>query len=464
MVETIPEIIHRVIPYYKKQGKPEATHTIGYDSSTETLEPIYFFIIDLLTDMGMRPEKLIDNFASSPGSGHFGELGQRATVMQNQGAKLLADINTVLRSTLNIIYDLKEFKIRLQAYKDLKSKNTKEAAILSLKQIWMDKVDMQKGQSSIKAMALGQSGFQTLIDAFLAAKTFEDVKKLDLNERVKRILIPRLQDFESWVKHSGEELTKRYELEKNYLRSQVNSLKLYSRWAKPYLIAASQLETTEIGGAREPALVKTFNTILLELTLLGKQKLNIGEESASGNLPAEFANMKMDRDYYSVILVQFKFRGIPQKVAQQSHFAFGGKAEITFNSYVLNQDELDKFNRELKKSDIEDTLKLIEGTTSGSLDRMQDEINYFLEEKSEEEEEKKEIKDMSNPFLALIGIYNKKEKPKEKKSKEKKIEKIKPDSWIESHHIRPLAIKNAKNTSFKLFDTYKKAHGMQSYT
>ena len=465
MVETIPEIIHRIIPYYKEKGEPDTSHMIVYDSSTETLEPIYFYIIDLMEEFGMKPEKLIDNFDSSPGSGHFGELGQRATIMQQQGGKILGDINTVLRSVLNIIYDLKEFKIRLQAYDDYKTKDKKEAAILSLKQIWMDKVDMQKGNSSIKAMALGQAGFQTLIDAFLAAQNsslkYANGKEIDLNDRVKRILIPRLQEFEGWLKHSGEELTKRYELEKNYLRSQVNSLKLYSRWAKPYLIAAQQLETSSVG-SREPALVKTFNTIILELTLLGKEKLDIEANSFTGDLPVDFRKMKPKRDYYSCILIQFRFRGIPQKVVQQSHYAFGGKAEITFSSYSLNKDELDKLDEELKQSDIEDTLKLIEGTTTESLDRLQDEINYFLEEKSEEEE--KGDKDTSNPFLALLGFYNKSEKPKKEELKEKKVGKIKPDDWIEKTHFRPLTVDAGKAKAFKLFDIYKKSHKMQSFT
>ena len=461
MVETIPEIIQRIIPHYKKQGKPDASHTIVYDSSTETLEPIYFYVLNLMEEFEMKPEKLIDNFDSSPGSGHFGELGQRATIMQQQGTKILGDINTVLRSVLNIIYDLKEFKIRLQAYEDYKLKNKKDAAILSLKQIWMDKVDMQKGNSSIKAMALGQAGFQTLIDAFLAARTSDDVKKLDLNDRVKRILTPRLQEFEGWLKHSEGELRKRYELEKNYLRSQVNSLKLYSRWAKPYLIASQQLETTSVG-SREPTLVKTFNTILLELSVMGKLKLDIDEKAQLGDLPLEFRKMKPRRDYYTVILIEFKFRGIPQKVAQQSHYSFGGKAEITFNSYSLNQDELDKLDEELKQSDIEDTLKLIEGTTTESLDRLQDEINFFLDEKSEDE--KKEQQDTSNPFLALFGFYNKSEKSKTEKPKEKKIGKLKPDNWIEKKHFRKFTVGHGKWLAFKLFDVYKKSHGMKSFT
>jgi hypothetical protein len=415
----------------------------------------------------MKSEKLVDNFISSPGSGHFGELGQRATIMQQQGSKILADINTVLRSVLNIIYDLKEFKIRLQAYEDLKSPDKKEGAILSLKQIWMDKVDMQKGNSSIKAMALSQAGFQTLIDAFLVVQdeTLKDSngKEIDLNDRVKRILQPRIADFNSWLKHSEEELRKRYNLEKNYLKSQVNSLQLYSRWAKPYLVAAQQLESSQIGGARNPALVKTFNTILLELTLLGKQELKISDEVASGKLPVDFAKMKFNRKYYSLIFVDFKFRGIPQKVAQQAHYAFGGRAEVTFSSYSLNKDELDKFEEELKKSEVSDVLTLIEGATGESLKALQEEINFFLEEKSKDEE-KKESQDTSNPVLALFGFYNKKEKSEDKKQEEKKKGPIKPETWIEKTYFRPLSAEKGKETAFSLFDIYKKSHKMESFT
>jgi len=282
-----------------------------------------------MNNFGLAPEKLVDNFSSTPGSGHFAELGQRATIMQQQATKILGDVNTVLRSVLNIIYDLKEFRMRLQHYDGLKSKKSEEqeASMLALKQIWMDKVDIAKGNSSIKAMALGQAGYQTLIDAFLVAKDEKDVDKLDLNDRVKRILKPREREFIIWIQESEKELKKRYELEKTYLRSQVNSLKLYSRWVRPYLKAAQDLESKD--RSRDPVLVKTFNTIILELTLLGKNKMDIIEEAAKGNLPNDFAKPRfvngIKRNYYSCILVDFIFRGIPQKVSQQSHYAFGGE-------------------------------------------------------------------------------------------------------------------------------------------
>jgi hypothetical protein len=454
--------IPAAIPAEEVQEKPLSKHGIVYDSSSETLEPIYFFILDLMNDFRLETTKMVDNFSSSPGSGHFAELGQRATIMQQQGAKILADVNTVLRSVLNLIYDLKEFRIRLSQYDDLKTEK-KEVAILALKQIWMDKVDITKGNSSIKAMALGQAGFQTLIDAFLFSKDAKDAEKLDLNDRVKRILKPRILEFGDWLEHSEKELRKRYELERAYLKSQVNSLKLYARWAKPYLKAAQQLEMKS--SDKEPALVKAFNTILLELTLFGKQKIDPKEEALSGKLPKEFIRLSLKRDYYSCTFIEFKFRGIPQRVSQQSHYVFGGRAEITFKSYVLNSQELEKLEEELKASDVEDVLQLIEGSTGESMERIQDEINFFLEEKDESQEN--ENKDSSNPFVALIGGYERKEVKKEGDKKEEKPEKKiwwpGKESFIEETLLRPLAEEKAKEMTFKIFDVYKKAHGMASY-
>lgn len=448
MADTISEIIEKVIPYYKKKGGPEASHTLGYDSPTETLEPVYFWIIDLMTDFNLNPEKLIDNFSSSPGSGHFGELGQKLSLMQQQGTKILGDINTVLRSVLNLVYDLKDFRTRLQTYDDLKDKNKKDSAVLALKQIWMDKVDINKGNSSIKAMALGQAGFQTLIDAFLVAKDKKNADKLDLNERVKRIVIQRIHEFNAWLTQSEVELRKRYNIEKNYLKSQVNSLKIYSRWAKPYLRAAQKLEMVERD--RSPALVKTFNSILLELSVLGKRKVSP---------PNEFRDMKLNREYYVCILIEFEFRGIPQRVSQQSHFTFGGKATVNFRSYSLNKDEIERINQELDKSDVEDAFRLIQGATTESLDELQKEIDSFLEEKPDEE--KVNDSSGSNPFLALIGHYDK--KPEKQETTKKKITQLKKDSWFEKEHLRPVAAQESKEVLFKLFNSYKKAHGMANF-
>jgi len=165
----IDNIIIEISPFYKKKKEPSISYNLIYDSPSETLEPIYFWILDFMKKIG-NVEKIVDNFASSPGSGHFSELGGKKSQMQDQISKIMGIINSILRSVLNLIYDLKEFKIRLSHYDAANSKDKEKAnaGILSLKQIWMDKVDIQRGQGSINALASGNLQFVTLRDAFLS--------------------------------------------------------------------------------------------------------------------------------------------------------------------------------------------------------------------------------------------------------------------------------------------------------
>ena len=91
-----------------KESKPvpAAQHKLVYDSLAEQLEPIYFWILDFMNGMfGGKVEKLIDNFSSSPGSGHFGEMGIRKSQMQQQASTVLATINSVLKSVINLSSD-----------------------------------------------------------------------------------------------------------------------------------------------------------------------------------------------------------------------------------------------------------------------------------------------------------------------------------------------------------------------
>jgi hypothetical protein len=229
---------------------------------------------------------------------------------------------------------------------------------------------------------------------------------------------------------------------------------------KPYLKAAQQLEMKN--SDREPSLVNMFNTLRLELALLGKSKIDVKKLALAGDFPKEFENEKflrnLRRNYYSCILVNFTFRAIPR----QGNFV--GRSQITFKAYALNDDELKKLDEELEKSDIGDMLSLIEGATTESIAQLKEDIDYFLKEPSREEKEEK--KDDSNPFTALIGGYNKKGKKEEKKpeSAERKEIIVTPDNWIEKEHTRKYTANSAKDTCFALFDIYKKAHGMPSYT
>jgi len=121
----------------------------------------------------------------------------------------------------------------------------------------------------------------------------------------------------------------------------------------------------------------------------------------------------------------------------------------------------------LKKTDLSDVLQLIEGITEDSMGQMQKEIDYFLEGKDEEEEKeekkKKEEDEGSNPFKALIGGYDKKDKEVKKEKKKDEEIVVAKESWGETL-LRQAVSESVKEITFKLFDVYKKAHGMVSFT
>ena len=472
-ISDINNIIKEVSPHYaKSKSCPSQELKLMYNSSYETLEPVYFWILDFLNSRGEPAEKLMDNFSSSPGSGHFSELMGKGTKMQEEAMKAMQTIGVLIKSIINIIYDLRQFESRLNDYDLANSKDQqkREDGLISLKQVWMDNVDIKRGNTSIKMMTFSQASFATLIDAFMTSKSKADVEKLDLNERVKRIVSSRFEEFEKWKELSEKELRKRYSIEKSYLKSQVDSLKLYSRWARPYLKAAEELKMSETPNA---ALVKAFNTIVIQLAIIKKDKLDIASSVLDKQLPKGFDRVKFPREYYSCILVEFTFRGIPSRMEQ--HYTFGGRVDVSFKAYALNKEELDLLKYKMEQSDLKQALNFVEGATTESLSAIEEDIKYFLKSKEEQEkeEEKKKKSNDVNPFTALLGldkILEKKKQKNDKKSQEEaekeRIENldekgIKRDNYYEKV-LRALAESNAKTLSFKVYDIYKKAHGMAS--
>ena len=441
---------------FDKEGlkRPIEQHKIVYDASSQTLEEVYFWILDFVQRMYGKTDKLVDNFISSTGSGHFGEMQQRATVMQKEGMNIFGTINGVIRSIINIIYDLKEFKIRLGQYDDYESGNEikKQAALLALKQIWIDNVDIKRGVGSINGLAQ-QLDFVTLRDAFMAVESLPKVEELDLNERVKRILKQRVTEFDKWVEESGKELRKRFEIEKSYLRSQINSVKLYSRWAKPYLKAARQLEQNMKPSAD---IVTAFNTAVFELVLLAEGKYDIKQDIDKGELPKEFDKIKA-RKYSPVALIEFRFRSIPERSDQRGGYSFRGKVEVMFTSFALNEDELKVLRDEIGKSDFADVYELIEGATEKSFGELEKDIDDLLGEKKKDEKKKINEED-ANPFSSLFSFF-KKEDNEEKKDFSKGIPK---DNYYEQV-FRSQAILSARTMCRKVYDNYKKVHGMPTF-
>ena len=448
----------------KKEGikSPIEQHVLIYDAFSQSLEPVYFWILDYVNYLYGKAEKLVDNFVSSAGSGFFAEMQGRATRMQEEAMKMMQTAGVLTKSIIQIIYDLKEFKLRLRQYEELRSgdERVRSAAKLALKQIWIDNVDLRRGNASIAGLSQNFD-YVTLRDAFFVADSLEDVKNLDLNDRVKRILEQRVSEYLKWVEESERELVKRYEIERAYLRSQVNSLKVYARWAKPYFRAAKFLEQNAGGDTRwNPDIVNAFNTAVFELVILAQGKYDPKRDVATGDLPKSVLSMNL-REYIPMTLIEFKFRSIPDRSDQKGGYSFRGRVEVTFTGFALNKDELAVLKDEIDKDDFGDVFAMIEGATTESIEQMKKDIDEFLSDAKEinwsgsKANEPSKPSDDVNPFSALFEFAKREEKFDKSKG-------LKKDSFWEEV-IRSQAILVAKLNCRKIYDTYKKAHDMPAF-
>ncbi len=455
--------------------KPVSSHKLSFDSQQNQLEPIYYWVLDFMAQVGRGKgvKKTIDNFMASPGSGQFSEMSQKATRMQEEGMKILGGMNQIIKSVLNLIYDLKEFELRLASYDDYNSDDKKEEGTLSLKQIWLDNVDMKKGRGAIHQMASAEMGFSTLREAFMMADGVEGAKKMNsddvaagggglINDSVMRILIPRLLEFEKWADYSEKELRKRFDIEKSYLKSQVETVKLYSQWMKPYLENAEKLR--QQGFDKDAALVNSFSTTMYELQLFHKKGVG-----ASG----KFKGYNSRRDYFEVIIITLRYRGhVSQRVTQKGDYGFGqgGVVDIDFDSYAMNEEELAAAEKLADRTELEKSMEFSMDVAGDALVTMKEDLDYFLKSAEEKEaddvaKKKKEGKGSAsldiNPFSALFGgFFNKKEKVEVEKAFVE-VANIKGDNFVEKT-MRGSAVSGAASILYTIYDVYKKAHRMAS--
>lgn len=441
------------------QFKPVSSFKLGYEAPQNQLEPIYYWILDFISGR-FKVKKVTDNFTSSPGSGHFAEIGQRATRMQEEGMKIMGTLGQMIKSALNLVYDLKEFRMRLKHYDDYRSndKMLKEGALLALKQVWLDSVDLPKRQTgSIHQMA-AQLGYTTIREAFMIAENLEDVDRLGkddeagINQQVVRVVKPRLKEFFDWIEYSEKELRKRYSVEKSYLKSQVGSIKLYNAWAKPYFKAAEELRQKGFDG--DAALVNAFSTSMFQLTLF-----------ATGE-----AEKSKKREYFPVMVIDFQYRGhLMQRATQRGDYApaVSGIVDITFDSYSLNDEEIALINKKLEEADLKESLTLEGDYATEAIDELEEDLREFLGDddvdkvmKKEPDKKKKNVDDI-NPFSTLLSLFTGETKKEEKKGDVLDAKKIKTDNWKEKQ-LRAITASGAADGLYAVYDIYKKAHGMAS--
>ncbi len=447
-------------------------YVITYDIFGQGLEPIYFWLLDFLrggkpSGLGMDVDKIDEQFDASASSAFLGEMGQRAGVMQDRAMKMLELVNTLIRSIINLIYDLKEFEIRLENYKVLKDKEAssdqKQAAELGLRAIWLDQVDMKKGRGSINNLAQ-QLQFVTLRDAFFYIKDESlkgpDGSPVDLNERVTRILKARFLEYKVWKEKSDDELTKRYKIEKHYLKTQVASLKLYTQWAKPYLRTAQKLgmkEFTTKSGLPSPDIVAAFNNMVMDLKLFAKSEIK------PGSVHSNFQHTQLSKKYYACVELQFRYRTLP-KIMGQGQYMQTGEAAITFRAFALTDEDI----KNLEEYEGLKDLELVHQLTDVSLGQLQADLDHFTQDEEPKAEETKKKKGFEWPLGNVFEGFESHIGKPVKGAGKGFWEMIRPPGlggeipFVEAS-IYSKAKEDALTKCLVVYDIFKKAHRMTAW-
>ncbi len=409
------------------KGNVYQQYLLGLDTMAEGLESSYYWILSFWGDKFFNQKyeirKAQEYFAATETSYIFGDMGARRTNLEKRAQELLALINQLIRTIINILWDLREFEIRIQRYTELQSKDKdiQRSADLALKSIWLSEVDMKKGAGSINNL-VQQLNFVTLRDAFMFIDTMQDKEKVlkDIGEKdeekgmdlpmiVKRILLGRVTEYMDWRELSEKELTKRFDIEKAYLRHEVASMKLYTAWVRPYLFSINRLtmplpekmaklipdtgtkHDTNIGWGRiyspQAELVTTFETAQIFVELFGTKDLT---DKYGGS--AVFGEDKI----YGAIEADFVFRTLPGQVDQRRYMQ-RGNLDIIFTAYSLDEQR----KKDLESREEDEVLKQATQMTDDTLQALRNDLAHF--EADDVEAELPKIEVPKPKFASLFG-------------------------------------------------------------
>ena len=444
------------------KGKVLSEYSITYDAFSEGLEPVYYWFLEFLEGLKYKPKKTVDIFAASEGGGWYSEMGMRRTALEKRASELIGTINMVIKSIINLLWDLKEFDMRLGWYEQYKSKDKskKEEADLALKAVYLTEVDVKKGRAALNSLATADLNFITIRDAFMVAKKPEDVDGMDLNDRVKRVLKPRVGDYLKWVELSDKELNERYKIEKAYLKSQINSMKLYTAWAKPYLIATNKLLPPDKTGGLEGLdadLVTSFDVAKVYLEIFATKEEELMQTQKTPSWPIKVPD---EEKWFRCIEINLNHRTSPSGSAtDRGHLIHRGRVIMTFKSYIMQKKHLEM--RDNKNEN--ELLKLVTGLTDETLTAMDEDLKKYIDtkpDKDKKDEKKKEFK------LPIIETAKEMAKPFKETAEGIKqlfpVKKPKAKSW-ELKRLEEEASKKVKKDVHTVYEQYKKQHGMLTW-
>jgi hypothetical protein len=328
---------------------PLERHSFSYDCMDDSLEALYFTLLNHLESHGWQVTKLVDHFSSAAGSGFAGDISRRAMKSQEEAAKLLESAQELVGKMLRRVERIKEMERQL--------------GVLS-----------ETGNHPVPNLKAP------------AHKTGAAFVEDDPDE-----------DSPVRLPSSAGELRTRLELERKQLRSQMDLLRLYARWAQPWLRAGEELREH---ASHRADLVTAFNTALLDVVLLARRELPLAEMIHDGELPSLFAKTP-HRNYTPAVLIELRFRTAPRRVTTGTH-VHRGRVEVSLTSYALHDAEVCLLQRELDRDDVGHLLGAVGSGSVVATEAMLADIEKLLD--AGKETTKEPDQSDPNPFLALWSL------------------------------------------------------------
>ncbi len=390
------------------------------------LDDVYPKIIGFLKKNGWEVVKHFEKITVTPMATGTERVFARLQSAQERAISLGGQIGSMTRTAFQIFNDivkLEQLAMLLDQYKNAKDEREKASALKRLKQYWAMKVDpTESGAGSIDNLAV-RYGMSILRDAFYAVDTIEEAEKLDINERIKRILIIKLRSFYNWLDLAMEEVPRRLEFMRRYLKQHMTWIKTYLEWLKPYLRITKVLRFYR---PERADVLELVDQVFVTSGLLAFKEIK--RDSEEGLLCLQILLDEISR--IGGAAVRPRGEAIVRK----------GRLEVTLRCYLLKDGEKKKLKEAIKK---EEEL-MIEEELGSSLTEMIKEMENYLKSSEKRakkyyerligegrEEEKKEKKkgfldrlkeetEFIGPIIEFIGRIGRKKKEKKKEEKKEK--------------------------------------------
>ncbi len=476
--EWVEEVFEDFKDVYVKTDYPEPhkKFRVVYESFSLSMEETYFWILGALQYDQAFPkvEKITDIFSSAENSSIFGQASQRLGIQQDRIASTLATVGKMVKDLFAIVRELRIIDERCAAY-DAWTKDKSKSADVTLKQLYIDFVESQGGQTKPSSVyGLAQNlGYTTLPDFYFNTRVFniEDidniVNALPTNENLKNVLRRKLFEFITWKKETEKEMRNRRTFTLHYLRQQWAIIKMYMGWLKPYLRNVKRLSMNE-QQVLGPEIISAFETATLEIEILAYDP----EKAAKGDSPCVLVNFK----YYVKPSLSFQ-----QPESYQRGPIHVGKVDITMRSYGWSDKEIKAYKDYRDKQEM-DLLSVIDASLKSAMDALQEDLEKYLAEAGEKEfqdklkEKEEEKEDKRTAIQKFLGMRE----VNEKEDGGSVIEPFKavfmgtgeiigaffPSTVVAKKAAPPKKGDNAKKAStdmYRVWANYKKSHQLLTW-